>query len=251
MAESNIDGLFGSECLDDLGAHLFFRVCEPAVDRVHHDRDEDFALVLPQESFDEFVWNTGEAEGVDERERWRDLLWEPCVKLFPQNLVLCCGVRLYRPIGVLWDCHDFIKTNTMVLVARTIMATNSHIKWTDATWNPVTGCDQISPGCRHCYAERLSHRLQAMGNRNYANGFAVTLHPHMLEHPLHWKTPKHIFVNSMSDLFHEQVSLEYIQRVFRIMYMAPLPDPHQARRTTGGGKQGIALVLPHLDGRQC
>lgn len=100
------------------------------------------------------------------------------------------------------------------------MATNSHIEWTDATWNPVTGCDKISPGCKHCYAERLSHRLQAMGNGNYANGFAVTLHPHMLEHPLHWKTPKRIFVNSMSDLFHEQVPLEYIQWVFRIMNQA-------------------------------
>ena len=100
------------------------------------------------------------------------------------------------------------------------MATNSHIEWTDATWNPVTGCDKISPGCKHCYAERLSQRLQAMGNRNYANGFAVTLHPHMLEHPLHWKTPKRIFVNSMSDLFHEHVPLEYIQRVFHLMNQA-------------------------------
>ena len=97
------------------------------------------------------------------------------------------------------------------------MATNSHIEWTDATWNPVTGCEKISPGCKHCYAERLSHRLQAMGNRNYVNGFAVTLHLHMLEHPLHWKTPKRIFVNSMSDLFHEQVPLEFIQQVFHTM----------------------------------
>ena len=97
------------------------------------------------------------------------------------------------------------------------MGTNSHIEWTDATWNPVTGCDKISPGCKHCYAERLSLRLQAMGNRNYRNGFDLTLQPHMLEHPLRWKRSKRIFVNSMSDLFHEDVPLEYIQRVFHVM----------------------------------
>ncbi len=100
------------------------------------------------------------------------------------------------------------------------MATNSHIEWTDATWNPVTGCDKVSPGCKYCYAERLSHRLQAMGNKNYRNGFAVTLQPHMLQHPLSWKSPKRIFVNSMSDLFHEKVPLTYIRRVFRVMNQA-------------------------------
>lgn len=100
------------------------------------------------------------------------------------------------------------------------MAANSQIEWTDATWNPVTGCHKISPGCKHCYAERLSHRLQAMGNPNYRNDFDVTLHPHMLQHPLRWKTPKRIFVNSMSDLFHEDVPLEYVQRVFHIMNRA-------------------------------
>ena len=100
------------------------------------------------------------------------------------------------------------------------MATNSPIEWTDATWNPVTGCDKISPGCKHCYAERLAHRLQAMGNRNYENGFEVTLQPHMLTLPVRWKAPKRIFVNSMSDLFHDQVPLEYIQRVFGVMNQA-------------------------------
>jgi len=104
------------------------------------------------------------------------------------------------------------------------MATNSPIEWTDATWNPVTGCDKISPGCKHCYAERLAKRLQAMGNKNYRNGFELTLQPHMLEHPLHWKAPKRIFVNSMSDLFHEKVPFEYIQRVFNVMNRA---DWHQ------------------------
>lgn len=100
------------------------------------------------------------------------------------------------------------------------MATNSTIEWTDATWNPVTGCDKISPGCKHCYAERLAKRLQAMGNQNYRNGFEVTLQPHMLQHPLAWKTPKRIFVNSMSDLFHIDVPLHYIQRVFAVMNRA-------------------------------
>jgi protein gp37 len=100
------------------------------------------------------------------------------------------------------------------------MATNSHIEWTDATWNPVTGCTKISPGCKHCYAERMSHRLQLMGQKNYRNGFKVTLQPQMLERPLQWKAPKRIFVNSMSDLFHVDVPLEYIQQVFATMNRA-------------------------------
>jgi protein gp37 len=100
------------------------------------------------------------------------------------------------------------------------MATNSHIEWTDATWNPVTGCTKISPGCKHCYAERLAERLRAMGQRNYRNGFDLTLQPQMLELPLRWKTPKRIFVNSMSDLFHQDVSTAYIQRVFDVMNRA-------------------------------
>jgi len=100
------------------------------------------------------------------------------------------------------------------------MATNSHIEWTDATWNPVTGCTKISPGCKHCYAERLSHRLQLMGQANYRNGFKLTLQPQMLDLPLRWKTPKRIFVNSMSDLFHKDVPTDYIKRVFDAMKRA-------------------------------
>jgi len=100
------------------------------------------------------------------------------------------------------------------------MATNSYIEWTDATWNPVTGCTKISPGCKHCYAERLSKRLKAMGQSNYRNGFELTLQPQMLELPLHWKAPKRIFVNSMSDLFHRDVPTEYIKRVFNVMKRA-------------------------------
>ncbi|MGA7414891.1 MAG: phage Gp37/Gp68 family protein [Bryobacteraceae bacterium] len=96
----------------------------------------------------------------------------------------------------------------------------SSIEWTDATWNPVTGCTKISPGCKHCYAERMAKRLKAMGQNNYANGFELTLHPHMLELPLKWRQPSQIFVNSMSDLFHKNVPVSYIENVFDIMRRA-------------------------------
>jgi protein gp37 len=104
------------------------------------------------------------------------------------------------------------------------MATNSHIEWTDATWNPVTGCTKISPGCKHCYAERMANRLRLMGQANYRNGFKLTLQPQMLDLPLTWRTPRRIFVNSMSDLFHKDVSLDYIKRIFDVMARA---DWHQ------------------------
>ena len=100
------------------------------------------------------------------------------------------------------------------------MAHGSPIEWTESTWNPVTGCTKISPGCKHCYAERMAERLQAMGQRNYRNGFALTLQPHMLELPLTWKRPQTIFVNSMSDLFHEDVPEAFLQRVFDVMRRA-------------------------------
>jgi protein gp37 len=100
------------------------------------------------------------------------------------------------------------------------MATKSAIEWTGATWNPSTGCDALSPGCDNCYAERLTHRLKAMGQKKYRNGFQLTLHPDTLELPLRWKQPQRIFVNSMSDLFHHDVPFEYIQRVFATMRRA-------------------------------
>jgi Bacteriophage protein gp37 len=100
------------------------------------------------------------------------------------------------------------------------MAQSSTIEWTESTWNPVTGCSKISPGCKHCYAERMAERLQAMGQPNYRNGFALTLQPQMLELPLQWKKPQTIFVNSMSDLFHRDVPFTYIQRVFDVMRRA-------------------------------
>jgi len=100
------------------------------------------------------------------------------------------------------------------------MAQTSSIEWTESTWNPVTGCTKISPGCAHCYAERMALRLQAMGVSNYANGFAPTTQEHTLELPLRWKTPQTIFVNSMSDLFHKEVPTEFILRVFDVMRRA-------------------------------
>jgi protein gp37 len=100
------------------------------------------------------------------------------------------------------------------------MGQNSAIEWTEATWNPLTGCDKISPGCTHCYAERMSMRLRLMGQPNYRNGFELTLHPHALEIPLKWKKPQRIFVNSMSDLFHKDVPADFIQQVFATMRRA-------------------------------
>lgn len=100
------------------------------------------------------------------------------------------------------------------------MATKSSIEWTESTWNPVTGCTKISPGCAHCYAERMALRLQAMGQANYKNGFRVTTHEHALALPLRWRKPQAIFVNSMSDLFHEDVPLDFMQKVFAVMQQA-------------------------------
>lgn len=100
------------------------------------------------------------------------------------------------------------------------MAQRSGIEWTESTWNPVTGCTKISPGCKHCYAERMAQRLQAMGQRNYRSGFVLTLQPHMLELPLRWKKPQTVFVNSMSDLFHDDVPTQYIHQVFEVMRLA-------------------------------
>lgn len=100
------------------------------------------------------------------------------------------------------------------------MAQKSTIEWTESTWNPITGCNKISPGCKFCYAERMSRRLKAMGSPNYENGFELTLHEHVLELPLSWKKPQTIFVNSMSDLFHKDVPTEYIIKMFEVMNKA-------------------------------
>ena len=97
------------------------------------------------------------------------------------------------------------------------MAGNSAIEWTEATWNPVTGCTKVSTGCQNCYAERMTRRLQAMGQPHYTNGFKVKTHESVLEIPFKWKKPRTIFVNSMSDLFHEEVPPSFISKVFQVM----------------------------------
>jgi protein gp37 len=101
------------------------------------------------------------------------------------------------------------------------MAQLSSIEWTDATWNPVTGCTKVSPGCLNCYAERMAKRLKAMGVERYSYGFKVRVHDDLLEMPLKWRNPRVIFVNSMSDLFHEEVPEYFIKNVFEIMNSCP------------------------------
>lgn len=99
-------------------------------------------------------------------------------------------------------------------------ANNTKIEWTDRTWNPITGCTPISDGCKNCYAIKMARRLKAMGNARYVNGFQVTIHPDLLDEPLRWKKPYMVFVNSMGDMFHENIPLEFIQRVFSTMAKA-------------------------------
>lgn len=100
------------------------------------------------------------------------------------------------------------------------MAQNSKIEWTDTTWNPITGCTKISPGCKHCYADRMANRLKAMGQFRYKNGFELTLQDDLVNLPLSWKKPRFVFVNSMSDLFHPDVPTDYIEKVFHVMEQA-------------------------------
>jgi protein gp37 len=101
------------------------------------------------------------------------------------------------------------------------MSQKSKIEWTENTWNPVTGCNKVSDGCQNCYAERMALRLQKMGNPKYADGFCVKLHHYCLNDPYSYKKPSRIFVNSMSDLFHAEVPLEFIKQVFIVMNNTP------------------------------
>jgi protein gp37 len=119
------------------------------------------------------------------------------------------------------------------------MAENSSIEWTEATWNPVTGCTKVSPGCDNCYAERLATRLQAMGNPRYRNRFEVTLHEDQVALPLRWRQPKLVFVNSMSDLFHPKVPTSFIRKVFAVMEEA---ERHTFQVLTKRPKRVAALA---------
>ena len=123
------------------------------------------------------------------------------------------------------------------------MATKSTIEWTEMTWNPVTGCTKVSEGCRHCYAERMALRLRAMGNRRYAKGFRVTLHEDLVDFPRQLRQPRVIFVNSMSDLFHENVPEEFIGRVFETMAACP-QHIFQVLTKRSGRLRAVASQLP-------
>lgn len=96
-------------------------------------------------------------------------------------------------------------------------STQTGIEWTDKTWNPTTGCDKVSPGCLHCYAEALTQRFP----QNFSTGFDLTLHPVRLKEPLRWRTPSRVFVNSMSDLLHEDVPFDFIRQVFSVIQSTP------------------------------
>lgn len=117
------------------------------------------------------------------------------------------------------------------------------IEWTEATWNPVTGCSKVSPGCAHCYAERMAKRLQAMGQPNYRDGFAVHVHEHMLQVPRSWASPRVVFVNSMGDLFHEDIPVEFIHQVFNVMRQTP---QHTYQLLTKRAER-LADLAPELD----
>ena len=126
------------------------------------------------------------------------------------------------------------------------MPTKSNIEWTEMTWNPVTGCTKISQGCKHCYAERMAKRLTAMGSDRYRNGFRVTLHPDLLDVPRKWRQPRVVFVNSMSDLFHEDIPDAFIQRVFATMRDCP-QHTFQVLTKRAGRLAALAprLLWPH------
>lgn len=100
------------------------------------------------------------------------------------------------------------------------MAVNTEIEWTDATWNPVSGCTKVSPGCDHCYAERMAERFRGVRGHPFEHGFDLTLRPHKLHEPLSWRRPRRVFVNSMSDLFHKEIPRDFVDQVFATMEQA-------------------------------
>src|SRR5262245_5429133 len=132
------------------------------------------------------------------------------------------------------------------------MSDHSAIEWTDATWNPVRGCTKISPGCAHCYAETFAERFRGVPGHAYEQGFDLRMVPEKLADPLRWSTPRMIFVNSMSDLFHEGVSDEYIRRVVRVMQLANwhtyqvLTKRSERLRTMLQTTLADASLLPHI-----
>jgi protein gp37 len=116
------------------------------------------------------------------------------------------------------------------------------IGWAEESWNPTTGCTKISPGCTHCWAERMAWRLQGMGQQRYAGGFKVTTHEDLLEQPLHWAKPRHVYVSFMGDLFHDEVPDEFIGRVFDVMLRATQHRFHVLTKRP----ERMAEMSPHL-----
>lgn len=123
------------------------------------------------------------------------------------------------------------------------MTTTSRIEWTEVTWNPVTGCNKVSPGCKFCYAETMARRLQAMGVDRYRDGFGLTLQHDVVDQPLKWRKPRTVFVNSMSDLFHPDVPLDFLQRVFDVMERSP-QHTFQVLTKRASRLQAVAPELP-------
>ena len=127
---------------------------------------------------------------------------------------------------------------------RSFLMSQSSIEWTFRTWNPVTGCSKVSAGCEHCYAERMARRLKAMGVAKYANGFEVTTHPDVLEDPLKWRKPQLIFVNSMSDLFHEKIPFKYVRRIFEARGACQICTEIGAPVANVSNDFGLEFVVP-------
>jgi protein gp37 len=131
------------------------------------------------------------------------------------------------------------------------MSDHSAIEWTDATWNPVRGCTKISPGCKHCYAETFAERFRGVPRHPFEQGFDLRLVPEKLEVPLKWRKPKRIFVNSMSDLFHDDIPIDYIAKVGRVMQAAHwhtyqiLTKRHERLRELLRGELNWMAALPH------
>ena len=128
------------------------------------------------------------------------------------------------------------------------MSTISSIEWTEMTWNPVTGCTKISPGCKHCYAERMSRRLQSMGVEKYKGGFSLATHESSLDEPLRWKKPRLVFVNSMSDLFHKSAPSGFIEFVFDVMNRSDPATRIQRAHPAGRCRRPLNLARK-LNGR--
>ncbi len=131
------------------------------------------------------------------------------------------------------------------------MSEHSAIEWTDATWNPVRGCTKISPGCKHCYAETFAERFRGVPRHPFEQGFDLRLVPEKLEVPLKWRTPKRIFVNSMSDLFHEDIPTEYIARVGRVMQDAYWHTYQILTKRHDRLRELLSTELNSIGDRQC